>query len=155
MEYAVAIPGNSVLNSKVLILNRSYQPIHVTSVRRAFSLLYQGIARAVNNQYQTFDFDSWSQLSVSVREESVGLVNRVVPPEQLIAETTALATRLAHAPTKAIGLIKRTLNKSLTSDLDAILDYEACIQQIASETEDHQEGVKAFLEKRQAIFRGR
>ena len=85
----------------------------------------------------------------------VGLVNRVVAPEKLEEETMSLATTLAKSPTKAIGLIKRTLNKSLDADLDTILDYEACIQQIASKTEDNQEGVKAFLEKRQAIFKGK
>ncbi|MBI2998144.1 MAG: HNH endonuclease [Deltaproteobacteria bacterium] len=84
MNYATTVPGYSVLNTKVLILNRSYLPIHVTSVRRAFSLLYQGIARAVNEQYQTFDFDSWSHLSVSVRDESVGLVNRVIRVPRVI-----------------------------------------------------------------------
>ncbi|MFQ5684388.1 MAG: HNH endonuclease [Candidatus Binatia bacterium] len=73
-----------MLNTKALILNRSYLPIHVTSVRRAFSLLYQGIARAVNEQYQTFDFDSWSTLSVSVRNESIGLVNRVIRVPRVI-----------------------------------------------------------------------
>lgn len=84
MYQAAALPGYSVLNTKVLILNRSYLPIHVTSVRRAFSLLYQGIARAVNERYQTFDFKSWSDLSVSVNEESVGLVNRVIRVPRVI-----------------------------------------------------------------------
>src|SRR3990170_8126972 len=78
MDYSVAVPTYSILNTKVLILNRSYLPIHVTSVRRAFILLYQGIARAVNEQYQTFDFQSWSDLSVSSRDETVGLVNRII-----------------------------------------------------------------------------
>ncbi len=87
--------------------------------------------------------------------ERSGLVNTVVAPEHLEAETMALARRFAAAPTKSIGLIKRTLNKSLTSDLDAILDYEAVIQQIASETDDHREGVTSFLEKRPAIFKGK
>lgn len=87
--------------------------------------------------------------------ERVGLVNKVVPPEKLEEETMAIAREFAQAPTKAIGLIKRTLNKTLSSDLDTILDYEASIQQIASQTEDHQEGVKAFLEKRKANFKGR
>jgi 2-(1,2-epoxy-1,2-dihydrophenyl)acetyl-CoA isomerase len=82
-------------------------------------------------------------------------VNKVVAPEQLEQETLSLAKKFAQAPTKAIGLIKRTLNKALTSDLDTLLDYEATIQQIASETEDHQEGTKAFLEKRQSDFKGR
>ena len=84
MSYAVAVPGYSILNTKVLILNRSYLPIHVTSVRRAFSLLYQGLARAVNQQYQTFDFESWSDLSVSVHDESVGLVNRIIRVPRVI-----------------------------------------------------------------------
>lgn len=84
MSYALPVPAYSILNTKVLILNRSYLPIHVTSVRRAFSLLYQGLARAVNEQYQTFDFESWSDLSVSVHDESVGLVNRVIRVPRVI-----------------------------------------------------------------------
>jgi 5-methylcytosine-specific restriction endonuclease McrA len=50
----------SVLNTKVLVLNRSYLPVHITVVRRAISLLYQGIAHAVDDQYRTFDFDTWA-----------------------------------------------------------------------------------------------
>ena len=61
-----------MLNSSVLVLNRSYLPIHVTSVRRAFSLLYQGIARAVDEEYQTFDFDGWRQLAVARDMDSIG-----------------------------------------------------------------------------------
>ena len=68
----------SVLNTKVLVLNRSYLPVHITSVRRAFSLLYQGIAQAVDAEYRTFDFDSWSDLSASVHDDTIGLVGRVV-----------------------------------------------------------------------------
>lgn len=49
-----------MLNSSVLVLNRSYLPIHVTTVRRAFSLIYQGTAMAVNEQYETFDFEHWA-----------------------------------------------------------------------------------------------
>jgi len=84
MSTSVASLGHSLLETKVLILNRSYLPIHVTSVRRAFSLLYQGIARAVNEQYQTFDFDSWSDLSVSVNDESIGMVNRAIRVPRVI-----------------------------------------------------------------------
>ncbi len=61
-----------MLNSSVLVLNRSYLPIHTTSVRRAFSLIYQGIARAVNEQYETFDFESWQQLAVARNADSIG-----------------------------------------------------------------------------------
>jgi 5-methylcytosine-specific restriction endonuclease McrA len=52
-----------MLNSNVLVLNRCYLPIHVTSVRRAFSLIYQDVARAVVHGYRTFDFEQWRRLS--------------------------------------------------------------------------------------------
>ena len=84
----------------------------------------------------------------------VGLVNRVVPPEQLEAATMELAHALAAGPTRAIGLIKRTLNRALVTDLGSLLDYEAMIQEIASSTNDHAEGVAAFTEKRKAAFTG-
>jgi len=54
-----------MLNTNVLVLNRSYLPIHITSVRRAFSLIYRGTARAVNDRYETFDFESWTQIDVN------------------------------------------------------------------------------------------
>lgn len=76
--------GTAVLNSKVLVLNRSFLPIHVTSVRRAFCMLYQNIAHAVDEQYQTFDFQSWSELSVRVQDESIGLVDRMIRVPRVI-----------------------------------------------------------------------
>lgn len=77
-----------------------------------------------------------------------------MPAAGLEKATTELAGKLAGAPSKTIGLIKRTLNKALSSDLDSLLDYEAYIQEIASLTEDHDEGVQAFLQKRPARFKG-
>lgn len=74
----------SVLQTKVLVLNRSYFPVHITSVRRAFCLLYQGLARAVDEQYRTFDFDSWSELSASLHDDTVGLVNRAIRVPRVI-----------------------------------------------------------------------
>jgi 5-methylcytosine-specific restriction endonuclease McrA len=76
--------GATVLNTKVLVLNRSYLPVHITSVRRAFSLLYQGVAHAVNEQYQTFDFASWSELSVSVHDDAIGTVGRAIRVPRVI-----------------------------------------------------------------------
>jgi 5-methylcytosine-specific restriction endonuclease McrA len=67
-------PG--MLDTSVLVLNRVYQPIHVTSVRRAFTLLYQGVAKAIDEQYQLFDFKSWSELSATTHADSVGTVGR-------------------------------------------------------------------------------
>jgi 5-methylcytosine-specific restriction endonuclease McrA len=75
-------PGVSVLNTKVLVLNRSYLPVHITVVRRALSLLYQGIARAVDEQYRTFDFASWADLAAD--DDSIGLVNRAIRVPRVI-----------------------------------------------------------------------
>jgi 2-(1,2-epoxy-1,2-dihydrophenyl)acetyl-CoA isomerase len=85
----------------------------------------------------------------------IGLVNRVVPADELGAATTALATQLAAMPTRAIGLTKRAFNRTILTDLDAWLDYEAHLQEIAGRTTDHKEGVRAFIEKRPATFEGR
>jgi 5-methylcytosine-specific restriction endonuclease McrA len=50
-------------NAAVLVLNRHYQPIHVTNAKRAFTLLYLGVARVIDHQFRTFDFESWAQMS--------------------------------------------------------------------------------------------
>jgi 2-(1,2-epoxy-1,2-dihydrophenyl)acetyl-CoA isomerase len=87
--------------------------------------------------------------------ERIGLINRVVPHAELAKQTRELAERLARGPTRAIGLCKRTLNAGIAVDLAAVLDAEAEGQGLASQTEDHWEGVQAFLEKRPARFLGK
>ncbi len=64
-----------MLDSGVLVLNRVFQPVHITSVRRAFSLLYQGVAKALDEELQLFDFESWSALSAA-RHDAVQTVSR-------------------------------------------------------------------------------
>lgn len=84
-----------------------------------------------------------------------GMVNRVVPHDELENATSEIANYYANAPTKAISLMKKMLNKSFHSDLDTMLDYEAYCQEIAGNSEDYKEGVSAFNEKRKANFKGR
>jgi 2-(1,2-epoxy-1,2-dihydrophenyl)acetyl-CoA isomerase len=86
---------------------------------------------------------------------ALGLVNKVVPPNELEGTVRSLALRLAQAPTKALGLTKRAMYAALGSTLDQALDYEAHLQEIAGRTEDYREGVGAFLEKRSPIFKGK
>lgn len=67
--------SSAILDTSVLVLNRSFQPIHVTSLRRAFALLYQGVAQAIDEQYRLFDFESWTALSAEL-QESIGTPTR-------------------------------------------------------------------------------
>jgi 2-(1,2-epoxy-1,2-dihydrophenyl)acetyl-CoA isomerase len=85
----------------------------------------------------------------------IGLVNRVVGPDAFATELQAYAAKIAAAPTKAIGLTKRAMNRALCTDLDSALSYEAQLQEIAGRSFDHREGIHAFLEKRPPNFKGR
>jgi 5-methylcytosine-specific restriction endonuclease McrA len=73
-----------MLNSNVLVLNHSYLPIHVTSVRRAFCMIYQDVARAVDEAYQTFDFEQWVRLSTH-GAETVGTPGGAIRVPRVIA----------------------------------------------------------------------
>ncbi|WP_369911034.1 enoyl-CoA hydratase-related protein [Meiothermus sp. QL-1] len=86
---------------------------------------------------------------------ALGLVNRVVPAESFAEEVARLAQELAQGPTKTYGLIKRALRRSASATLEEMLEYEALLQEVAGRTEDHQEGVQAFYEKRPPRFQGR
>ena len=61
-----------MLNSRVLVLNRSYLPIHLTSVRRALTLVYSGTANVVDGHYETFDFSAWAGRRGGAPDEQIG-----------------------------------------------------------------------------------
>jgi len=84
----------------------------------------------------------------------LGLVGRVVPAADLATEARAVADRLAAGAPRAIALTKRALNAAWEHDLEAALEYEAHLQDLAGRTKDHAEGMAAFLEKRQPRFTG-
>ncbi|MCB0358542.1 MAG: 2-(1,2-epoxy-1,2-dihydrophenyl)acetyl-CoA isomerase [Bdellovibrionales bacterium] len=86
--------------------------------------------------------------------QALGLVYRVIPAEELLSEAMALATKLASLPTVGIGLTKRAFNASFSNSLEHQLSLEEELQAAAGKTEDYQEGVSAFLEKRKPQFNG-
>jgi len=84
----------------------------------------------------------------------IGLVNKVVAPAELRSATEEWAGKLAASPTKAVALSKWLLNRSLDSSRGQAFEDEAWAQEMASYTQDFQEGVAAFKERREVRYRG-
>lgn len=92
---------------------------------------------------------------VSAEEaERLGMIYKVIPFDSFEDEVHKLAIKLANMPTKALGLIKKSLNQSLTNNLEQQLVLESKYQIEAAQTKDYEEGVSAFIEKRQPNFKG-
>ena len=87
--------------------------------------------------------------------EQWGLVHRVVPAEEVLAEAQALAARLAAGPTAAYRAVKTVLATAATDSLEETLALEATLQSELGRTHDHREAVEAFLAKRTPEFTGR
>jgi 2-(1,2-epoxy-1,2-dihydrophenyl)acetyl-CoA isomerase len=85
----------------------------------------------------------------------LGLINRVLPHESLRAEVDAIASRIAHGPLTSYRYMKANVNLAASTDFRALLDREAETHMRCSMTEDHKEGVRAFMEKREPRFKGR
>ncbi|MCX5824310.1 MAG: enoyl-CoA hydratase [Deltaproteobacteria bacterium] len=85
----------------------------------------------------------------------IGLVSKVFPHDQLMKEAKKLAKSITSAPSVAVELTKRALQRSLDNDLRTQLDYESYAQNICRQTEDHKEGIRAFAEKRKPVFIGK
>ena len=107
-----------------------------------------GMAKACELIFTGDSIDAAQALELSI-------VNAVVAPEALMEETYKLAKKIADGPPVAIQLAKRALYHNQDVDLRAALEFETFAQNVTRETEDAKEGVKAFIEKRPAVFKGR
>jgi enoyl-CoA hydratase/carnithine racemase len=85
----------------------------------------------------------------------LGLVNRVVPDAEFSSAAVAWARELAAGPPVAYRYMKENLNRAMHADLETCLDYEADRMVRGAMTDDYQEAVKAFMEKRRPVFEGR
>ena len=92
---------------------------------------------------------------VSAQEaENLGMIYKYYPAETFEAEVLKMALTLANMPTKALGLIKKLMNQSITNNLEQQLQLESDLQIQASDTNDYKECVSAFIEKRKPVFKG-
>lgn len=85
----------------------------------------------------------------------LGLTNWVCEPEALLERAVEIAQRLAAGPTVAYRYMKENLNRAMSGDVDECLDLEATHHVHCGQTEDHKEAAKAFVEKREPVFKGR
>jgi 2-(1,2-epoxy-1,2-dihydrophenyl)acetyl-CoA isomerase len=96
---------------------------------------------------------AWTARRVGAAEAlEMGLVNRVVPHDELLGAARELAISLARGPAQAIALTKQAMTRATSADLAEILELEAELQARCIVTDDFQEGVAAFLEKREPRF---
>lgn len=86
--------------------------------------------------------------------EKMGMIYKCITQEDFEASIQKMATQLAQMPTKGLALTKQALNASFTNTYDAQLALEDVLQQQAAQTQDYNEGVQAFLEKRLPTFKG-
>ena len=92
---------------------------------------------------------------VSAQEAvELGMIFKCFPEENFDDEVLKMATTLTNMPTKALGLIKKLMNQSITNNLEQQLQLESDLQIEASSTNDYNEGVTAFVEKRKPVFKG-
>lgn len=104
-----------------------------------------GLARATE-----FTF---SNLPISAQDALTwGMVNRLLPAEDLMATTTQIAMMLAMGPVETFGATKKAFNRAVLPNLEEVLEYEGELQEIAGKSEEHKIGVAAFLKKEHPNF---
>jgi 2-(1,2-epoxy-1,2-dihydrophenyl)acetyl-CoA isomerase len=90
----------------------------------------------------------------ALEAKNIGLINKVVDDEDFLMEIEKEAKKYSQKPTKALSISKKLLNTCYDRDLKTSLDYEQVYCSMAAQTEDHKEGVLAFIEKRKPNFTG-
>jgi enoyl-CoA hydratase len=94
-------------------------------------------------------------LLTATEAERIGLINHVVPQDEVMSKAMQLAQRLANGPSKAIRWTKLACNKRLRDEVNLVLDASLAVESLSMLTEDHSEATRAFTEKRAPRYKGR
>jgi enoyl-CoA hydratase/carnithine racemase len=126
-------------------------------VRRAVMGTIGGtfILRQLVGLSKAFELTLTGDLIDAAEAGRIGLVSKVVPDDQLMAEAHTMARKIASGPPLAQQLIKRSIHKSFEVPWWSLGEYQQAVGDVLWETEDHMEGVHSFTEKRDPVFRGR
>ena len=162
--YTVAkIDGPAVGAGAVLSLACDIQ---VASDRSVIGFVFRNVGLAVDNGASYFlpqvvgdnvakELAATGELVGAERAEELGLLNHVYPAAEFENGADALVEEIATGPTVALRHTKRLIDRGHDADLEDALADEAIAQAAVMETDDHREGVEAFLEKREPEFEGR
>jgi 2-(1,2-epoxy-1,2-dihydrophenyl)acetyl-CoA isomerase len=131
-EFGAVFIGRSLMCNE----GATYYLPEIVGPSKALELMYSGEA-----------IDAWEA-------QRIGLVNRVVSPDDLMKEAKGLAKRIAAAPSLVLAFTKRAIYQSARNNLKSQLIYEAYAWNTLLGTEDFKEGIKSFLEKREPHFKG-
>jgi 2-(1,2-epoxy-1,2-dihydrophenyl)acetyl-CoA isomerase len=104
--------------------------------------------------HQLMELSMLSETVTSERMSAIGAVNRLVPGDLVLPTARELARRLAHGPTRSLGLTKRMYRNSLHRDMESVFEDERAATALVSMTADRVEGVRALVEKRPPSFNG-
>lgn len=146
----LALCGDIVIAARSSYLLLAFANIGLVPDAGSTWLIAQSIGRA-----RTLEMALLAEKISAEKAAAIGLIARVVEDNMVESEALAVARRLASMPTAALGLIRKQVRVALDDGFDASLEAERDHQRIAGMTEDHQEGVRAFAEKRAPEFKGR
>src|SRR5581483_3971395 len=113
------------------------------------------ILRQLVGLSKAFELTLTGDLVDAAEAQRIGLVSKVVPADQLMDETHAMARKLASGAPLAQRLVKRAMHKGFELDWKTLGEYQQALGDVLWETEDHREGVQSFVEKREPRFQGR
>jgi 2-(1,2-epoxy-1,2-dihydrophenyl)acetyl-CoA isomerase len=147
---AIALAGDMIVASDRAYFLQAFRRIALVPDGGSAFLLTRGAGRA-----RTMEMMLMGEKLPAQKALEWGLVNRVVPHEELQSSALALAAELAAGPSSVLRMIRKMCWDSLDSSFDDQIAAERDLQRIAGRTADHREGITAFLEKRPAAFVGK